>query len=122
MKTLDIPDGRDEPFHLIEDEFYRYENGKIIFTNNTGSYVRDWMRCTRNVGKYKIYATHFNCALPQTRYEIVDTEDGTLYKFPTSDGFSRSILNDLVIGLKIMQGIIPPPPEPVVPDFDPLDF
>lgn len=69
---------------------------RINFKNCTHDNLKG-VRCVRNVGKYKVYAEHFDCALPYTIYYIVDTKENTVYM---SEECHFSYLENIINALK----------------------
>lgn len=79
----------------IED-YYIYENGKI-YRNVAAGKFEDKLHCVRRIGKYKLCAEHFNCALPYTVYYVIDTEKEVIYR---SEDCHYSYINELVEAIK----------------------
>lgn len=77
-------------------DYYTYENGKVYRIVANGK-RQDKLHCVRKVGKYKLCAEHFNCALPYTVYFIIDTEKGNVYQ---SRDCHSSYINELVDEIK----------------------
>ena len=59
----------------------RYENGKLVRTTKVGDRIEP-DRAVRSVNEYKIYARHFQSALPYTHYYIANTKNGKVYEIP----------------------------------------
>ena len=84
---------------LMKVNTYKYEDNKLKRLSANG-WHDDKSRCTRNVSRYKVYAQHFNCALPYSRYYVVDTKTGEVR---VSGEHLSSIINELVEQLRKME-------------------
>lgn len=67
--------------NLSKSSNYRFENGKLQRHANAGWFDQDFTRCARNVGKFKIYAEHIDCAAPYTNYYVADTETSEVFEY-----------------------------------------
>lgn len=76
-----------------------YQNGKLHYKAMAGL-QDEGAKCVRNIGKYKLFAIHFDCAFPYTRYYLFDTDTNIVYR---SDEYSynlKDIQNSIVNALK----------------------
>jgi len=55
----------------------KWHDGKLWYVSANGEHADD-IKCTAVIGKYRLYAVHFECALPYTNYYIVDTTKNTV--------------------------------------------
>lgn len=85
-------------FKFVESQQYVMKDSKI-FRTVTDGLVEDKLRTTRKIGKYRICAEHFNCALPYTNYYIIDTAEQVIYEYREC---TTSILKEIVTALKEM--------------------
>lgn len=76
--------------------------------------------CVRNVGKFKIYADHFNAALPYTNYFVEDTETGKVMEYLDHPSYIKSVLGELVEQVAKYGFGEPPAPKEDADAFDPL--
>ena len=80
------------------DNYFIYENGKV-YRNVQAGKIEDKLHCVRKIGKYKLCATHFDCALPYTVYYLIDTEKEVIYR---SGDCHFSYLKELVEVIEMM--------------------
>lgn len=78
------------------DTYFIYENGKV-YRNVVAGKFEDKLHCVRKIGKYKLCAVHFDCALPYTVYYLIDTEKEIIYR---SEDCHYSYINELVDAIK----------------------
>lgn len=83
-------------YELKESTYYVMKNGNV-YRNVASGLIKNPMRTTRNAGKYKIHAEHFNCALPYTNYYVLDSENDKIYELKD---ITISIIDELVSLLK----------------------
>ncbi len=63
----------------FQNSNYIYENGKLYRITPNGKF-EDRLHCVKRIGKFKLCAELFNCALPYTIYYIIDTKSGKVYE------------------------------------------
>lgn len=85
-----------------ESTYYKVVNG-IVYRNVKAGLIeeKDFKRTTRKVGKYRIVARHFECALPYTDYYLIF--DDKIYETEQHPGWISNILKDMVEELKEVQ-------------------
>ena len=76
--------------------------------------------CVRNVGKFKVYADHFECARPYTNYYVVDTETGEQVEYLDHPSYLSSPLAEIVEQVREYGFEEPPAPQADPDAFDPL--
>lgn len=82
---------------------YKFEDGKLLRQSING-WHDDNLRCTRNIGRFKIYACRFDCALPYTKYYVVDIETGKVLQGEAQHYYSGdNHLSELVSDLQTIQ-------------------
>ena len=109
LKEFDSMSVEDELAYLKElagnkslhlDENIKYENGKLHFKTKTG-WSDENDRPVRNAGDYKIFARHFDCALPYTHYYIANVNNGRVFVIPeVVTVWTFGVLKDLTENLK----------------------
>ena len=86
-------------WNFKEDTYYKVIDGKV-YRNVKAGLIEDseFKKTTRRVGKYRIIAFHFDCALPYTKYYLIF--DDKIYSTELHPEFVPNILNDMVKELK----------------------
>ena len=78
----------------------RYENGKLVRTTKVGDRI-ETDRPVRSLEGYKIYARHFQSALPYTHYYIANTNNGKVYEIPEIvTEWNSGVLKEITENLK----------------------
>lgn len=78
----------------LQDSNYKVENGKLICQSVNGWHDLG-SKCVRNVGQYKIFADHFECALPYTNYYVADTKTGKVMAYRDHPSYLGSAVKEL---------------------------
>lgn len=88
---------------FVESEYYKVINGEV-FRNVQAGLIKedDFRKTTRHIGKYRIVARHFDCALPYTHYYLI-FED-RIYETELYPIWIPNILLDMTNDLKIIMG------------------
>ena len=82
---------KDTYYKVIDNVVYRDVKAGLIKEY-------DFRKTTRKVGKYRIVAQHFDCALPYTNYYLIF--DNSIFKTEQHPIWVPNILNDIVNDLK----------------------
>lgn len=85
---------------IIESNNLRYENNKLIRTTKVGEKIEK-NKPIRSTDNYKIYADHFDCALPYTHYYIASIKTGKVYEIPeVITAWNHGVLKEITDNLK----------------------
>ena len=102
----------------------RFENNKLIRRSKIGDIVEKDkpVRVTEN---YKIFAYHFECALPYTNYLIADIETGKVYEIPEvhtqwTPGALKEITENLKAGKDLVKEEMEKQKEKFKNEFNPF--
>ena len=76
-----------------------YQNRKICYRAMTGL-QNEGSKCVRNIGQYKLFAFHQDCAFPYTRYCLVDTKTNDVYQSDEYHYNLKDIQDNIVRELK----------------------
>ena len=82
----------------------------------------EYAKCVRNVGKFKVYAEHFECARPYTNYYVVDTETGEQVEYMEHPSYLVSPIAEIVEQVREYGFDEPPAPQADPDAFDPLAY
>lgn len=92
--------GRNYEKNIIASSDLRYENGKLIRNTKIGE-REEPDKPVRNANEYKIFARHFETALPFTHYYIANTLTGQVFEIPEIiTGWNYGALNEIVENIK----------------------
>lgn len=64
----------------FKERDYIFKQNKLWYTNSLGDLMSLEHKCIRNVGTFKLFASHFECAYPYTDYIIFDTVTNKTYE------------------------------------------
>lgn len=76
-----------------------YQNGKIYYRAMVGL-QNEGSKCVRNIGQYKLFAFHQDCAFPYIRYCLVDTKSNNVYQSGEYYYNLKDIQNNIIDELK----------------------
>ena len=62
---------------------YKLVNDRLYYVSAIGERA-DSLRCVKASEHYKLYAMHFDCALPYTVYLLADRDSGIVYRYETN--------------------------------------
>lgn len=86
-------------WNFVESTYYKVINGVVYRDVKAGLIeCEDFKKTTRKIGKYRIVAQHFECALPYTNYYLIF--DDKIYLTSLHPSWCSNILVDMVDGLK----------------------
>lgn len=76
------------------DAYYRVDGGRLQYRS-----VNGWhdmcSRCVKVVGKFKVFADHFDCAMPYTNYYVGDTETGEVAVYKYHPSYLGSLVGEI---------------------------
>lgn len=86
-------------WNFNESSYYKVVNNKVYRNVQAGLIEdEDFKRTTRRVGKYRIVAKRFDCALPYTMYYLIF--NNKIYETEQHPIWISNILNDMTNELK----------------------
>lgn len=102
-KKVDIEDIKkivgDNFRSIQEDDNYKYIDGKIYNKTMSGWHKQD-DRPVRVIGDYKIFARHFEVALPYTNYYIANIKTGQIFIVRDVPSYLGGTLKELTDNIK----------------------
>ena len=97
-------------------------NGKGIEYQSINGWHDSGSKCARNVGKFKVYSDHFDCAAPYTNYYVADTETGEVVEYKGHYTYMGSALSEIVEQVREHGFKEPPAPQADTNGFNPLAY